>query len=240
MKKLIFFLSLCLVMSGSLKAQDKYHRSRPSLVAKGRKYPNYITDDTLTRDKKFWRQWCNIHNYIGTDSVKISKKDWTMMDSLSKINPTDSLTAYFAFKSSKDSVSGKMNTAIVFSETDNDSIRADTTRWAVWAKAHISQKNGMRPWGFVISHRDLRSIYSLDSCNNPPIAYYAYFIFHSKQDKKLSRIAMVIRPIFSGTPQPEVPNSQIGSEKDQKGATGSSYINIDFTNPCPPCSIHNQ
>jgi hypothetical protein len=239
MKKLLFFLSVCLAMSGSLKAQNENQDTLLSPINPNAEYPNYICTDTLDKYKGYWNKWCKDHKLNIANPVRISTGDLKMMSNLAQPSPIKYLEAYFALlappKKGKE-----INIAIVFNKKDSG-FTAGINRWATWAKDNISQR-GKWPTGFIINYLDLGSIHLLETCNNIPQEFLAYFIFHSQSDADSNRIAMVFCPIFRSCTQPEVENSQIGSEKDRKMATGNSPINIDFTNPCPPYGIgtHDQ
>jgi hypothetical protein len=229
MKKQLFFLVLCLMMLGTLKAQNENRVKPPPPVVPGMEYNNYIRNDAMNVYKKKWRVWRDSLRCGTQDFINISEKDLEMMSGYGgNADPKQYLTGYFGFRSSKDVE--RMNIEIVF--WSNETFKEDTARWGAWTRNHIP---GERPYGFNISYPDLRSIYLLRKSNNIPTAFQAYFVFHSEGDKDSSRIAMVFRPLFGSDPQPEVQNSEIGPKNDRNNITGSSFINIDFTNPCPPC-----
>lgn len=205
---------------------------------------NYICDSLLAGYTKYWSEWWkelkikgDIPGHKPPAHFDIPYSDLKYLDSLgrAKLIP-DSVEAYFAFNSTADYQNNQI-TAIIYPLVDSLTFNAGTKRWKDWCK-QLNIKKEDRPIGFKIRFADLDSMYQLLSDpHNPMKGLKGYFVFHSKDDKKKNRISIVFRPTFTEF-QKKVDNDKIscgGLTGKSVSDTGKSFINIDFTNPCPPC-----
>lgn len=237
MKSTFIYVVICfLLLSGSSWAQ----------VEKKRPRSNYICDSLFNLYTSQWMDWWkytlkikgSIPGKVPPAHFIIPQSDLELLDSLGHngLLP-DSVQVFYAFTSVTDFKSNQL-TGVLLVNKDTISFNENTGRWKTWAKDHIT---GEQPVGFKIRFADLDSIYHLLNDKTNPIKYLTgYFGFHSEKDKNLNRMAIIFRPTFTGS-QTKVDNNKISCGK-KKNTTeskskdgGKSFINIDFTNPCPPC-----
>lgn len=209
---------------------------------------NYICDSLLKVYTNYWSDWWkelkikgDIPGHKPPAHFDIPYADLKYLDSLgrAKLIP-DSVEAYFAFNSTTDYQNNQI-TAVIYPLVDSLTFNSGIKRWKDWCKQHNLKKED-RPVGFKIRFADLDSMYQLLSDpNNPMLGLKGYLVFHSKHDKKKNRISVVFRPTFYEF-QKKVDNDKVncGGTVNRAIPTGTptvqkSFINIDFTNPCPPC-----
>lgn len=206
---------------------------------------NYICDSLLKIYTQNWSDWWkelkikgDIPGGKAPAHFDIPYADLSYLDSLGRANLIpDSVEIYFAFNSTTDFHSNQINT-VIYPLVDSGTFKAGIKRWKDWCKKQNIKKEH-RPVGFKVRFADLDSMYQLLSdANNPMQGLTGYFAFHTKKDKKKNRISIVFRPTFEKE-QKRVDNDKIScGDSAGKSATSDvkkSYINIDFTNPCPPC-----
>jgi hypothetical protein len=235
----VYLAILFLLTAAAAKAQAVSTRKHPAPAHSYSHFikSNYICDSLFSVYTGNWLSWFVNHIRNTRDTVKsfeIPDADLKLVDSLGKIGKLpDSVEFFFAFTSDSDYRKNRIN-AILRSRT---SFESDTSRWRDWRKQHIS---GLQPIGFKVRFADLDSLFSLlNDVTNPVKSLTGYFAFHSKKDMDENRISIVFRPTFKHA-QKKVRNSDISCGADAvKKAPASdkekSSINIDFTNPCPPC-----
>jgi hypothetical protein len=199
-------------------------------------HSNYICNTLFKEYTCNWEQWWKSQKIKGHTPGNPVAKDFahfTIQDStlelLSRIgngNPSDSLVVFFAFTSAADSMNNQISIVL---PGDITPIR----RWREWSQKNII--NGTQPTGLKIRHADLDSIFVLmKDTNNPITSLKGYFIFHNSSDMANNRISVVFRPIFKNH-QKKRPNALISCGASSSEIVQESFINIDFTNPCPPC-----
>lgn len=204
---------------------------------------NYICDslfDLYTGNFSKWWSKLNVKGPIPGHKApahfKIPYSNLLLLDCLGNQGQLpDSIEAFFAFTSEDDEKNNQLSAILLLK--DSVSFKEDTLRWRAWSKKNI--KDGPHPVGFKVDFDDLDSLFHLmEDSSNPIKVLHGYFSFHSEKDIKENRISVVFRPTFKNK-QKRVDNDKISCGKNSKNQAGrpqgQSYINIDFTNPCPPC-----
>ena len=242
MKRSLTFFLLLLATAGSLNAQTAEKNDEKLIVPPISQEKNLICDSLFNLYTNYWKEWWHklkIRGPIPGETppahFSILYNDLLLLDSLGrKGNIPDSLQLFYAFTSDQERETNQITA--IFLLKDSADFKRSTERWKIWAKVHIK---GEQPVGFKIRYDDLQAMYELlKDPKDPMNSLTAYFAFHSSQDRDLNRISIVFRPGFKGK-QKKVKNDEIncGQTTIRTGhrITGISYINIDFTNPCPPC-----
>lgn len=241
-KTAIHCFLLLLTITNFLQAQtEKKIKDKPH-PPHNRK-SNYICDSLFNLYTNSWLDWWThtlkvkgpIPGKTPPAHFSIPYSDLQLLDSLGhKGVIPDSVEAFYAFNS-EDDLKANQVTAVLLLK-DSASFKKATTRWKKWAKSNIK---GEQPVGFKIRFADLDSMYHLlDSKSNPIKSMTGYFGFHSEKDKITNRMVIIFRPVFKGN-QTKISNSKVSCGKSTatgENKVGESFINIDFTNPCPPCN----
>lgn len=246
MKTISLYFSFLLLFSAAfVKAQVKTGTDPRFTTTYKHHIKSYYICDSLFEDyKNHWKDWWkNLHVGGKTDDRNKSPKFFTV--SKQALHDLDSLghggyippfiDVYFGFTSDADSVLHRIS-AVIHPLVDPNTFKSDTNRWGAWSRRHIK---GNQPVGFKIRFADLDSMYHLlNDPLNPMTHLEGYFAFHNKEEMEKNRISVVFRPLFKNS-QKRVNNDQISCGKNNLPSRSNnppqSYINIDFTNPCPPC-----
>jgi hypothetical protein len=245
MKKVLFyFLSLLLAACNTTTTKSESEASSKVDSTHSSQKSIYICDllfDTYTNNFKNW--WATQHidgPLPGTDTLASFEVKYADLKNLDSIGNSGTLRdeyaeAFFAFMKESDMKSNQIQ--IVFKGLVNDdTLRNDTLRWQKWATENIK---GNKPIGFKIHFGDLDSMYNIlkkTRADHFLKRVVGYFVLKSSADASNNQISVVFRLIFSNQTI-RVPNYATSCSITSTGdSTSTSFYNLDFTNPCPPCN----
>jgi hypothetical protein len=238
---LLLFLSV--VVFSNAQSQEK--DTRPLTLCNVVADSNLICDSLFTFYTGLWTTWWT--NSISPNPLSgnpdnayftISGKDLDWVKTLAT-NP-DSIELFYALTRHRCKHKPSRLTALAFPEKHQCRFKKDTARWHKWLEPRLKGTSKNIPVGVKVGHTDLQDLYTLIKCSDVT-SINGYFGFHHPADQNLNQMVVIFRPVFQNNPIRKKNHEIICNNTPQTGTNSqTSSININFTNPCPPCNNTTQ
>jgi hypothetical protein len=220
---LLLFLSILVSSNVQSQEKDKKPLKPCSLIPT----VNLICDSLFNVYTYRWANWWK--NSVRSNPIN-PYFTFSYKDTITTI--PDSIELFYALTPHWCKHKPSQLTALAFPKKHQCRFNKDTARWRKWLEPRLKGSTKNIPVGVKIHYPDLLDLYNLSQCPSV-VSINGYFGFHNSSDVNLNRMIVIFRPVYKDV---TVRKKDSDITCDGKSQDGTSSINIDFTNPCPPCN----